>query len=115
LLSFRFPEYEACPAAASAGRFSEEPACRIEAYRIHSQKREFPWPCIVRDGKFSIHVYARDHPPPHCHVYWNGNKAAVVDLMSLQVIVGDRLPRQAKRLVGANLSNLRNAWNRLNP
>jgi hypothetical protein len=72
-------------------------------------------PCIVRDGKFSIYVYARDHPPPHCHVYWNGNKAAVVDLMSLQVIVGDRLPRQAKRLVGANLSNLRNAWNRLNP
>jgi hypothetical protein len=72
-------------------------------------------PCVVRDGTYSVYVYARDHPPPHCHVYWKGDQAALVDLMTLQPIAGDRLPRQGKALVRANVAALQAAWNRLNP
>ncbi len=72
-------------------------------------------PCVVRDGTYSVYVYARDHPPPHCHVYWKADRASMVDLMTLQVIAGDRLPRQGKALVRANVAALLAAWNRLNP
>ncbi len=72
-------------------------------------------PCVVRDGTYSVYVYARDHPPPHCHVYWKGDRAALVDLMTLQPIAGDRLPRQGKALVRANVAALQAAWDQLNP
>ena len=72
-------------------------------------------PCIVRDGTFSIYVYARDHPPPHCHVYWDGDKIALVELLSMTVIGGDRLPRRGRALVRTNVAVLREAWSRLNP
>jgi hypothetical protein len=48
-------------------------------------------------------------------VYWKGDQAALVDLMTLQPIAGDRLPRQGKALVRANVAALQAAWNRLNP
>jgi hypothetical protein len=72
-------------------------------------------PCIVRDGKFSIYVYADDHNPPHCHVFWGGDKEAVVDLNPVAQSEGDRLPRAGLELVRDHLAELLDAWNRLNP
>ncbi len=72
-------------------------------------------PCVVRDGTFKVCVYAADHPPPHCHVYWAGDNVALVDLTALTVIAGDRLPRRALPLIQANLGLLWAEWHRLNP
>jgi len=71
-------------------------------------------PCIVRDGTFPIYVYSGDHPPPHCHVYWNGDKVALVELLSATVIAGNRLPKNGKALIRKNIATPRAAWNRLN-
>lgn len=72
-------------------------------------------PRIVSDGTYDIYVYAGDHPPPHCHVFWAGDKQALVDLRSLKVIAGDALPRAGAALVQAHLNVLLAAWQRLNP
>ena len=73
-------------------------------------------PCIVRDGSFSVYVYANDHAPPHCHVLWEaGEKVAVVNLNSLSLIAGHRVPQAGMRLVRNHRAELLDAWNDLNP
>ena len=73
-------------------------------------------PCIVSDGTFSVYVYANDHAPPHCHVLWEGvRKAAVINLNTLGIMVGDRVPRTGMRLVRNHRAELLNAWNYWNP
>ena len=60
-------------------------------------------PKILDNGRFRVYVYANDDNPhhlPHCHVYWDGfDRAGVVSLPDLGVIVGDTLPRAARRLL----------------
>lgn len=70
---------------------------------------------IVSDGTYSVYVYAADHPPPHCHVFWAGDKQAQVDLGSITVIAGDSVPRAGLKLVRAHRDELLAAWQRLNP
>ena len=72
-------------------------------------------PCIVTDGTFKIYVYANDHNPPHCHVYWERFKVAVVYLNPVSIGPGDRLPRRGREFVVEHLEDLTSAWNRLNP
>jgi hypothetical protein len=76
-------------------------------------------PKILEEGKFRVYVYANDDHPhhlPHCHVYWDGtDRASVVSLPDLSVIVGEALPRAARRLLRANVEILLAAWRRLNP
>jgi len=76
-------------------------------------------PKILDDGTFRVYIYANDDNPhhvPHCHVYWHGDEhTSVVSLPDLSVIVGDRLPRIARRLLRENLDVLLAAWQRLNP
>ena len=72
-------------------------------------------PCIVTDGTSKIYVYSQDHNPPHCHVFWAGNKVAVVNLLPLGQSQGDRLPRRGLALVQSHLPELLDAWQRLNP
>jgi hypothetical protein len=72
-------------------------------------------PCIVKEGGYSIYVYANDHAPPHCHVFWAGDKEAVVELDPIAAVAGDRLPRAGIALVRAHQGELIDAWNRLNP
>ena len=78
-----------------------------------------PMPKILDNGKFRVYVYANDDNPhhlPHCHVYWDGDDhASVVSLPDLVVIVGDTLPRAARRYLRANVDVLMAAWRRLNP
>jgi hypothetical protein len=72
-------------------------------------------PRIVSDGTFSVHVYAQDHAPPHCHVFWAGDKEAMVELAGLTVIAGDALPRAGMALLLTNRDILAAAWQQLNP
>jgi hypothetical protein len=56
------------------------------------------------------------HHLPHCHVYWNGDDhASVVSLPDLVVIVGDALPRAARKVLQENVDRLVAEWDRLNP
>jgi hypothetical protein len=76
-------------------------------------------PKILDNGIYRVYVYANDNNPhhlPHCHVYWDGNDhASVVSLPDLVEIVGDPLPRAARRLLQENVDVLMEAWERLNP
>lgn len=76
-------------------------------------------PKILDNGTYRAYVYANDDNPhhlPHCHVYWNGDdRASVVSLPDLGVIVGDALPRALRHLLQANVDDLMAAWRRLNP
>jgi hypothetical protein len=76
-------------------------------------------PKILDNGTFQVYVYTNDdnaHHLPHCHVYWDGkDSSSVVGLPDLAVIVGDALPRAARRYLGANVDALVEAWQRLNP
>jgi hypothetical protein len=72
-------------------------------------------PSIVTDGTFKIYVYAKDHNPPHCHIYWERFKVAVVYLNPISLGPGDRLPRSGLRLVIEHIDELLEAWQRLNP
>jgi hypothetical protein len=76
-------------------------------------------PKILDNGKFRVYVYANDinpHHLPHRHVYWDGNDhSSVVSLPDLIVIVGEPLPRSARRYLRANIDVLLAAWRRLNP
>jgi Domain of unknown function (DUF4160) len=45
-------------------------------------------PRIVSDGTYEVYVYADDHNPTHCHLYWEGgDEEAVIDIRTVQVIV----------------------------
>ena len=76
-------------------------------------------PKVLDNGQFKVYVYANDvnpHHLPHCHVYWNGDEhACVVSLPDLGLIVGDKLPKAARRFLQVNVDELVAAWRRLNP
>ena len=72
-------------------------------------------PCIVTDGTFKIYIYANDHNPPYCHVYWERFKVAVMYLNPVSNGPGDQLPRRGREFVAEHLEDLIAAWNRLNP
>jgi hypothetical protein len=76
-------------------------------------------PKVLDNGTFRVYVYANDDNPhhlPHCHVYWDGDdQASVVSLPELDVLAGDSLPRKARRYLEANLDELVEVWQRLNP
>ncbi len=76
-------------------------------------------PKVLDNGTFHVYVYSNDDNPhhlPHCHVYWDGHDgSSVVSLPDLGLLVGDKLPRKARRFLQANVEDLTGAWNRLNP
>jgi Domain of unknown function (DUF4160) len=67
-------------------------------------------PKILDNGTYRVYIYANDDNPhhlPHCHVYWDGrDHASVVSLPDLVEIIGDRLPRAARRLLEENVDVL---------
>ena len=72
-------------------------------------------PRIVGDGTFEVYVYANDHNPPHCHLYWDGgDEDAMIDLRNLQVLFGNP-KKQGMDLIANNLGVIRSMWNSLNP
>ena len=76
-------------------------------------------PKVLDNGTFHIYVYPNDANPhhlPHCHVYWDGfDRASVVSLPDLGILVGEPLPRKARRFVRDNMDALVAAWNQMNP
>ena len=75
-------------------------------------------PKVLDQGPYRVYVYPNDDNPhhlPHCHVYWNGDdRASVVSLPDLTVIAGDALPRDARRLLAANVDLLSSKWQTFN-
>lgn len=73
-------------------------------------------PCVVRDGTFSVYVYANDHNPPHCHILWNaGEKVGAADLETLAVSAGDTPPKRGIKLIRNSIDQIRRKWNELHP
>ena len=62
----------------------------------------------------AIHMYYRDHPPPHFHAFY-GDREAVINILTAKVIDGE-LPKRAMRLVAewtkAHRTELVEDWNR---
>jgi hypothetical protein len=72
---------------------------------------------VAQRGRFAVYVYSEKgqrHHEPHCHVVWSDG-AASVSLLSRERLIGDPLPRGARRLVDDSLAALKAEWNRLNP
>jgi len=62
-------------------------------------------------------VYAEGgerHHLPHCHVRWPDDEASVA-LTTLVRLDGEPLPLAARALLEQHLSDLRAAWDSLNP
>jgi hypothetical protein len=70
----------------------------------------------VSRGAFEVYVYANDHNPPHCHLFWDGGDSeAIIDLRTLGVIRGDVPGARGLRVVTDNRDSIVRWWNRLNP
>jgi hypothetical protein len=72
---------------------------------------------VAARGPFSVYVYdetGAPHHRAHCQVRWAGRSTQVA-LPSLEVIVGDELPRRARELLEEHLDEAVAEWNRLNP
>lgn len=73
-------------------------------------------PRVAGDGTFEAYVYANDHNPPHCHLYWDGGDGeAVIDLRTLQVLAGDQPKKRGMDFVIDQLAAIRDSWNDVNP
>ncbi len=76
-------------------------------------------PKILDNGTYRVYIYPNDNNPhhlPHCHVYWSGHdQASVVSLPDLSVLVGQALPRAARKWLAAHVDLLLAQWHVLNP
>ena len=81
-------------------------------------------PTIIRDGIYSLRVFAspREHPPPHVHVEIRGrgivkvllgDSRGAVRLWRVKGAVSARDEREAVRLVEQHHRALRAAWERM--
>ena len=71
---------------------------------------------VFTAGPYTVYIYQETgghHHDPHCHVYWADGRAAV-NILTLQVLAGDALPRQLRDLLRGNRGRLQAAWNQLN-
>ena len=71
----------------------------------------------LQHGKYTIYVYPETggrHHEPHCHVEWSDGSTSVF-LPSLLERAGTPLPRDARRLLRDNMSELCDEWARQNP
>lgn len=72
---------------------------------------------VLQRGRFRVYVYPEEgepHHKPHCNVRWSDGDAQV-ELPTLDPIVGDPLPREARDLIFEGRAALIAAWNLLNP
>lgn len=73
---------------------------------------------VVSDGYFDIYVYSGEvmqrHHLPHCHIR-SPDRDIVVDLPTLNILVGEFLNKRARTLLLDNLDRICDAWNDLNP
>ncbi len=49
------------------------------------------------DG-IKIYIYARDHNPPHFHVYY-GEYEAIISIKNLEILAGELPSKQYKRVI----------------
>jgi hypothetical protein len=71
---------------------------------------------VVTQGRYRVYVYPEQggrHHAPHCHVEW-ADGSCVIDLDRLTVLRGRATP-QALQLVRHHLTQIRAAWDQINP
>ena len=71
---------------------------------------------MVSDGTFTIYVYGEKggkHHKPHCHIRWAGHEA-VLEIRSLDQIIGDPLPRNGRALAQRYVEAIADKWEELN-
>lgn len=72
---------------------------------------------VLRLGKNTeIHVYQEKESCeiPHCHVVENGESKSLVSLPLLELVCGNGIDRELKKLLEDNLELLADVWDELN-
>lgn len=64
--------------------------------------------------RIKLHIYANDHPPPHCHVQVKGKETRVI-LPSLKILSGPSLSSEVLEFLLDRLDVLCTAYDELNP
>lgn len=71
---------------------------------------------VIRRGRYRVYVYKEiggRHSEPHCHVFWPDGETSI-DLKTLTVLDGDRLPALAIELLAEFEDELWRVWKALN-
>lgn len=72
---------------------------------------------VATFGNFAVYVYAESNQPhhlPHCNVRWPDGDAQLA-LPSLDLIVGDAVPKRIVDEIREMLDEVCDEWDQLNP
>jgi Domain of unknown function (DUF4160) len=68
------------------------------------------------DGNFQVYVFARDHPPPHFHVYRRGQLLGVYWLATLTPRLGSGpMPKDVRAWVLENFDRIQRRFDEFHP
>ena len=70
---------------------------------------------IAGNSKFNLYIYAKDHPPPHCHVRYSNGEDVSVDIPTIEPRFGATISAEVFTEIEKYLDDLCNAWDQLNP
>ena len=70
---------------------------------------------IATGSNCSIHIYPRDHPPPHCHVRFSDGTEVLVDLPLIQVRFGKEISDEVRRLIEDKLDTICDLFDQWHP
>ncbi|MEK7343962.1 MAG: DUF4160 domain-containing protein [Pseudomonadota bacterium] len=72
-------------------------------------------PTVWRDGNLRVVIYTDDHPPPHVHVFGDGEtKIALIEPEVVRVVSADwRESRRALTIVREKRDYLIERWNEI--
>jgi len=73
-------------------------------------------PCIFRDGKLALYIYADDHTPPHFHIR-SPDSNAQVEIETLEMMRGNASRADLEKAIEWSLANrehLRDKWREFN-
>ena len=73
-------------------------------------------PTLVWIGAIAVRIFARDHPPPHVHIWTpqGDMKVALSDLSIIQGKIRKHDYELAMAWIRGNIGFLRSEWDRLN-
>lgn len=64
---------------------------------------------------FKVHIYARDHRPPHCHVTMPNRDSYRITIPLLEEMNGKKIPKKVSDYLLINIDELADEWDTINP